>query len=421
MSGSSEGPRAAEGKKLPETFPVGDAFLDKYVARPESTRERVDAMKEVLRTILAEEVKNTELHRSETFDAEFPYTVIRVEDVARDLFARFSGMKQASPAESVEPARPKLEFVIGGFQVFTPGHEYEYAEFAISAIIQALPEALRALQEGRDPTPHAIYTLGSPVSDIGFAGGSFAHHVEQDPIRTLAELYAEEIEHELGKYKNSVPALVLRGISMGSSIVAETADVLIQEGVATQNPMQKDTPRVEVDMYIPVAVDRSPAAAAQMVAGFFGEGAYQWLVDPAVSTIMSGTGKFVEASRALSGKEFPVRMDERQKKLKDSVVKSIRSKLLGGGISVPNGIKTNQIVGEFDPLMYSPTRGLEFVTQNLMHPGSLGEDLIQSSTDPHARVFGAEMSHRVPFYRDTEFRRWDGAADAVNAIRRGSK
>ena len=98
-------------------------------------------------------------------------------------------------------------------------------------------------------------------------------------------------------------------------------------------------------------------------------------------------------------------------------MKGIRS-IIGGvtkGKPLPENVKVNEIAGIYDPLMFSLKRKRALEAQRDAHKGSLAESIVKQENEKE-RVFGVRMSHRIPFYRENEMKRWDVLAHILRSI-----
>ena len=77
---------------------------------------------------------------------------------------------------------------------------------------------------------------------------------------------------------------------------------------------------------------------------------------------------------------------------------------LRGGISVPKGLKTNEIVGIYDPLMYSSEFHKKSKEHAKEHKGSLGENIVPNKNE-NRRKFGVHETHTPKVVRENYFNR----------------
>ena len=75
-------------------------------------------------------------------------------------------------------------------------------------------------------------------------------------------------------------------------------------------------------------------------------------------------------------------------------------------------------MGMHDPLMFTFERSKKLREQREKHKDSLGEAIISSEDAPNERVFGTRMSHRIPFYRENEWKRWDAVAQVLRELKK---
>lgn len=85
-------------------------------------------------------------------------------------------------------------------------------------------------------------------------------------------------------------------------------------------------------------------------------------------------------------------------------------------VTIDPNLVANKLVGTADPTLYSMERNRKLTKQKEKHPNSLGSHTIRE-LHPNQRTFGVHMSHTIPFFRASEFRRWDKVVEKVEGIK----
>jgi len=413
------------GPHLLNMFPWGDAGLDEYAKARTDAPEKVALMKEVMYTFLDQEIQNTRIYESR--GASFPYTVIRIKDLARALYNAertsvaepTNEVGRASSAEAV-PSTKHVEFVMTSVLATVHGHPFTFCEEAIHQTMRALPAALTALENGEESEDIEIYTLGFPTNELGTMDAPFTDAMVESPFKTLGSLYGESVEKLAleSKKQNQKMELVFTGVSMGANFAAEAATALLDKGLVTQSREDAsiEQPHLTLNLYTPAGLNEAALRKLQISLGFVAEGVFQLAANPVVRKIAPNEGKFLEGLKTVLKKEgIEAHMDEAQTERKNKVTSmmgSIVQKLIQGVPIDPN-LVANKLVGTVDPTLYSMERNRKLTKQKEEHPNSLGSHTIRES-HPNQRTFGVQMSHTIPFFRASEFKRWDKVVGKVN-------
>jgi hypothetical protein len=105
--------------------------------------------------------------------------------------------------------------------------------------------------------------------------------------------------------------------------------------------------------------------------------------------------------------------DEDLRSKKMLVSRSIEE--MRSGIPIQPDLKTNEIIGIYDPLMYSGERRSRAEIQSEEHAGSLGEHLIEAPSD-NRRQFAVNMTHTPAVVRENYFKRLIRAGDQMRQL-----
>ncbi len=416
---------------LLESFPWGDAGLAGYSEWAKGDPGRVEIMKDVIYTFLDQELRNTGIYESGAEGAAFPWTVIRVKELARALVEKYGQLPPAAeeissppPQSSAEERIVKKEFVMTSFLATFHGHPFTFCEEAMHQALRALPDAIRATSEGREPDDIEIYTLGSPTNELGMISPEFSERMNEDPFGALGRLYAGFVENTALQNRNPDQRTELNftGISMGSNMAAEAAKALLDRGEVTQSREKNrdaTVPHLTMNMYTPAGLNESPLRHAKIPVGFVMEGMYQLARNPGVRRIAFGEKDFLEnIKRIYEPRGIRAHMESEQKSRKEGVLKSILTKI-SHGVPVAENLKANELIGLKDPTMFSFKRSRQAKAKRAEHGETLAGAMLDRN-NPNRRKFGIQMSHTIPFFRPSEFKRWDRIAELLKTMSRPS-
>jgi len=403
-----------EDAHLVETFPMGDAFLDHYRERHPEDTQSLEIMKDVVYTFLDEQLRNTEIFRSQETAVEMPLTVLHMQEFAKEIFTKYGDRLPSvhSPEnedeKNEEERRKRIKFIMSSFKTPQGGNQFGYVELVLHEAIKSLPRALRALKEGRAIPEYDIYNLGSPTNVMGQMNEVFSEKLKTNTFEAMGELYAECVQNKpdgLNLEEKGRTTVILEGVSMGSAMAAEAAKALLEKNKASQETSPKDMPRLRLNLYVPAALGESLMRSVRIPAAYVAEALYQITTEPGTQKVIFKQKKFLEAMYQNLPVGITQRMGSEQKKLKTKGVRSI-IKAISRGVPLPPGIKANEVIGIYDPLMFSFERKIQASKQEMEHGGTLGQNILKPGKDGE-RIFGVKMTHRIPFFRDNEFRRWD--------------
>ena len=379
-------------------IPVIDATLKRCEAL-ENNSEILEKIELYLKEYLREEIDNTNIFSSERFDASFAYTVVRLRDIAKNIFERL-GLQTTERGEASEEevgGHSKKEVIFGTSFSIGVGHPYHWIEHGMDQIAKKMPESLRRLSQGQEPEDLEIYGVGSPSGELGMVSDEFLKEVGDRPFEKIGELYAEFVS-QLNLDDEGKKVIDLWGVSMGASFAATTANSLIENNQATQDAEESEkenVPLVRTIMYMPVGTSESPFKKWQIPLGFGVEALYSLATDK-YARELSGPGQkeFVaNISNRLAEKGITARLSKEDIENKQSLIwKSINQ--LRNGIPVAEGLKTNEVIGIYDPLMY---------------PANL-------ESDGNRRKFGIMMTHTPAIVRENYFKRLINAGEEMKNL-----
>ena len=423
-----QSPAQIETEKKPhlmDVFPMGDGFLEHYRAIEGKEQKTIEIMQDVVYTFLDQELKNTRIFKSEALGAEFPFTVVSVKELAAEIFLHYENLSEVQIlAEKKDEERDegkretqKMEFIMSSFSSLRGGSQFAYAEFAIHQAIKLLPRAIESLKNGKELEDYKIYTLGSPTNELGNMEENFSLQFKEKPFEAIGKLYAECVSSELSKLdeKEKNASITFKGVSMGASMAAETAALLIQENKVTQETGRGDLPKLALNMYVPAALNESFLRKLQVPLGFVAEGIYQFATEHGVRKVILGQGEFFDKMYRVLPENIRPRMDQSQIKRKTEGLGALKKAVMSGA-PLPEKIKVSETVGVYDPLMFSMDRKRQYDRRVTERAGSLGANILPSKKGE--RIFGLKMTHRVPFFRNNEFKRWDKLAEIISSLKK---
>jgi hypothetical protein len=386
---------------------------------------------------LNQAVNNTQVYFSRDFGVAFPYTVIRLLDIANAIYNKidcpnindlnnvgFISEEIRSCIAYEERSRPQKIFIFGtSFSIFS-AHPYHWTEFGIDQIVKKIPEALLDLSRGKIPQDFEIYGIGNPAGELGSLSKEFVIQAGEHPFEHLGMLYASFIntlQHHQPADRYS-PLIRLWGVSMGANIAATTAHILIQKKQARQS--LKDTekpyiPLVRVTMQVPVSNSRFRLRRWQIKAGFFAEIAYQTLINAYGREVGNAEHKFISTiHHKLLDRGIEPLIDDEGKSIKEMLIKKLINQFLDG-VSIPLILQVNEIIGIYDPLSYSCDFQKKAHSQNNRAYGSLGANIVPSK-EKSKRQFAIKMTHTPAVIRQNYFKRLIKLAKIIHEFTPGN-
>jgi len=412
-------PESLEGEK--SQIPIINQTL-KECAKFDEDAKTLESVQDFLEKYFEEAIANTRLYSSEKLGASFPYTVVRLRDVAQAMHAKFSAHIESATQGEARTADSKSlskkEIIFGTFFDVRAGHPYHWIERGIDDMSKRLPEALGRVSRGEEPEDFEVYGVGSPAGELGIVSEDFVRATGDHPFEHFGELYAEFVDSLKHTGSDKSPAAIqLWGVSMGASLAATTAMRLIEQGRATQSreeASQKSLPVVNVTMQMPVGAERR---RWQIPAGFVSEFAIQKLWGPEYNNAVAAAERDFTESIYQKLRERGIRphmTDQDIKAKKTLVSKSIDQ--LRNGIPIPENLKTNEIIGIYDPLMYSLSFQSEAAREGEEKKGSLQEHMVEAPSE-NRRQFAIAMTHTPAVVRENYFKRIIRAGESVRALR----
>jgi hypothetical protein len=424
---AASSPEDRKGKHEIDVFPQGDAYLNSYRLSKENSNEPIDeesveVLREVLYMILDEGIRNSRLYHSEKMDTDFPYTTFKLGSVARSIFLAQGGMREAVTANESEPHASKREVIFTGIPSdIKSGGQFEWSEFVMEELLRKLPQALEDLRQGKDPEDYEASIAGYPTNEFGSVSEAFLQKMKEEGLSIVGELYADWVEEQRNKENESEgkKSLLLKGVSLGSSIAAQVAQELLTRDLVTQNGTSESfKPEMRVQMYSPAAMlemNTSPLRVQQKYGGIGLEYLYN-INSPSTKLLKHEMPDFIDKMRKKLEYRMPLKTTDEQLVLKNDVIAEFKV-LASQGSPIPSGVKATVIQGDKDTLTFSLKRNRELAEHKKNHSGTLGEGLT-SRINPDVRVFNASMAHQLPFYRNRVITNFDRAVAAIKGLKK---
>lgn len=378
---------------------------------------RNEAVKDILNTFLDLEVQRMGMFQSKESGVSFPYTSINLKELAETFCLKDKTSREVSNSPS---KRERIEFIFGSILGTQDAGPFDFCDEAIHKMMMEFPRAIRALKEGREVDDFTIYTLSSPMNELGTMTADFSERIQKDPFDTMGELYAETVQNVLDNRKSDKRLAVnFTGISMGASLAGKTAEKLIERKLLTQSREKNEEtgiPNLSITSYEPTGRNESPFRFLQIPLGFGIEARYQLAKNPMLKEVLSKRGKFIESLRKIMqarGFEAHITDEQAEYKKKTTGILGPLVKKLILGVELNESVKSNEIMGVKDPTLYSPSRHREALGKR-RGAKTLGS-VMTGRPHENRRVFGnIQMSHTIPFYgRKNEMKRWMRAAEAL--------
>lgn len=376
-----------EEEKIESEIPLVNASL-KRCEKIENSKEVLEKVKLLLEEYLKEEIQNTEIFSSEKHGASFAYTVVKLRDIAKILYKKLNlptplDTKEETPEEKTS----KKEIIFGTSFSVDVGHPYHWMEHGIDQIAKKLPEAFRKISQGEQPEDLEIYGVGSPSGELGTVSPEFIESAGKKPFEKTGELYAEFVHSLSSKTpsKEKKEIIDLWGVSMGASMASTTATSLLEKGQATQS--EKDSyekPLVRTIMYMPVGTIEAKRKKWQIPLGFGLEALYSMATNSYAKEFFGQKQKdfSLKTNEILAQKGIHPHLSNEDIQNKKKLIWNSLNQLCEG-VPVSKEIKTNEIIGIYDPLMYP----------------------VSPESEENHRKFGIKMTHTPAIVRENYFKR----------------
>ncbi|MEI7513349.1 MAG: hypothetical protein WCJ74_01875, partial [bacterium] len=237
------------------SLPQAEAVISLYKEKFEDNPERIEKLKEIFDVFLEQSLTNSDVYSSKELKASFPWTVVRLQDIAKKLFKKNYKGDQVFNIENTDEEitkNKKLEFIFGSAFAYSHGDAFAFTEEAMHQIIKRLPSAIKALQQGLEPEDFEVFTLGMPTNTFGEISTDFSDNLKKDSYEYMGRLYSEFVTEKTASEKDVKQNIKFYGISMGGGFAAKTGEKLLENKVVTQESENVDGVSVENKPYLQI-------------------------------------------------------------------------------------------------------------------------------------------------------------------------
>ena len=407
-----------ENNKKPEKviFPHGEYGIKAYEKEYGNNGEEIKKVREIFDTFVNQEIENIQIYHSEKFGVSFPYTYISAGSFAKELYEKNTGkkaeIKNLEDKSDTEDNQKHInrEFVFLGAPLkaeLTDNGPFHFAGEAMHQCIKELPIALKKIQNGESQDDVEIFTLGTPINELGTMSPLFLERFKKDSTSVMSEVFAEFIEKN-GMKKNTENDklnIELFGMSWGGSLAAITGEKLLETNAFTQDSEQakkEGLPKIAIRVQVPISLSRSKIKGLKI-----------WTGSPRNDSVSGDTygptmGKenpeFIEqVNTILKERGMTANISEEQQKMKKKAMLDIILDFRKG-VKLKPETKITEVYGLNDLTTKTTSLTREVKEQMESHSGSLGQNLAKPQRE-NSRVFGVDMFHEVPWFRKNELKR----------------
>ena len=348
------------------TLPHAEAAIALYkenFKNEEGLEKQIENLKEIFQIFAEQGIANTEVFNSKENGASFPWTVIKMPELVRELYKKNgkefpTNLKPYSPSDKGERTFAKQqEFIFGSAFAASHGDEFVFAEEAMNQVINHLPRALEDIKAGKEPENFEVFMAGMPTNEFGSISKEFSENLKKDSYEHMGRLYADFVAEKSSGEANGKKAVELYGISMGGGFAAKTGEKLLQKGNATQDfeklKAEDSEPFLQIKAMVPVSMGRKRNKNWQIKLGFATNGIREMLMNPGVKIIGAKMKDFQEKTTALLEKKgIHKNMSKEEAKIKHESNWTIINSL-GQNLEIDKSVKLTKIVGLKDPTMYT--------------------------------------------------------------------
>lgn len=390
---------------LPPHFPNGENAIDSFkrVLGEKSGSERIKILKDLMNRFFKEEVDNFNIFTTSN-DVSFPYTSINISGFAKEVYKTYS--KKKLPKLKPNSNLKEKYFIFTSSPLLQNGHPFTFVEKAMQLTIRGLSDAIKDIEEGREPQDFEVITLGFPTnSRWGQVTKEYAERMRTDAFGTLAETYFNLIKtYQL----NFDTRYTFYGFSMGGNITIETAKRVIKK-------INLDSNHLKILIDSPV-IPKKELSRFQITALFLLDTIVElWRpiseIPSVIKQLMPGNeSKFLdEIDKMLQGRQYgPIKafaITSEQTNLKKKCLDYI-IKQLGKGLKIDPSF--NEVIlrrGIYDPISTSK-EWREEIKKNKADFKSFG----------NVREYSVRAGHAIPFFDEEEMQRWAKSVDSLLKI-----
>ena len=408
-------------------FPAADVAAKVFESEfaDDLDRPNPEIVREIFNAFLETQVENTHSYSSEKHGVSFIHADLDAATLARKILERRNVDIPEQRKALKTKERQTDEYIFGSF--FSPQNPsalFVFFEQGLNRLMLEVPEAIEALKKGESLQTRKIHYVGTPTRDIGHISNEFVESLKEGgAVERFGDLYAEFI----GRTESAVPVqkheVLLRGISMGAGFAIETAKHLLDDGTATQSreeAKKKSIPHLTVRIDTPPGQQEGEASrrkwqvplgfAADGIKSFFNDATVRASANPFVGSLVKSLMPYLEKQGVRE------EMSEEDAALKKEAIKRVLNDLYAG-IPIPENLRVTEVIGTDDTTMLLPFSEKKRAfrksvdEQEARHKGSLGERIV--SGEGSHRTFGVDMTHAMPNFTHTHWRRFYRAAKTI--------
>ena len=411
-------------------FPAADVaakvFESEFADDPE--RPNPEIVREIFNAFLETQVENTHSYSSEKHAVSFIHADIDAATLARKILERRNVPipEQTKTAEGVN--KQADEYIFGSF--FSPQNPsalFVFFEQGLNRLMLEVPEAIEALKKGESLQTRKIRYVGTPTRDIGHISKEFVESLKGGKaVEQFGDLYAEFIARQESTVPGQKREVLLRGISLGAGFAIETAKHLLDQGATTQSredAEEKNVPHLTIRIDTPPGQQEGEASrrkwqipigfAVDGIKAFFNDATVRASANPFAGSLVKNLMPYLEK------RGIREEMSPEDAALKKEAIKEVLDGLYAG-VPIPENLRVTEVVGADDTTIFLPFSEkknafrAKIDEQQELHKGSLGERIV--SKDGNRRTFGADMTHAMPNFTHTHWRRFYRAAKAIENL-----
>ncbi|MFH0834550.1 MAG: hypothetical protein V2A63_04180, partial [Patescibacteria group bacterium] len=182
---------------------------------------------------------------------KFPYTVIRVDELAADLL-QLEAATQKRPERVSRLDGSQQTFVFPSSLQPANGHPFTFIEYTMDGAVRALPAALAAARSGQKSESQEFVIFGSPTQEWwGAMSPQLIADTQKNAFATFGKMYAEAMRALVpSRPDEKNHAIKFEGSSMGASLAAATAAEFKKGLQQSGEPL----PNLSVQMDAPVGL-----------------------------------------------------------------------------------------------------------------------------------------------------------------------
>lgn len=442
----------------PIPLPHAQGGFEKFVRFNQENPENIKALHTLLMEFYEAEKANSQIYHTPDGQASFPYTSINITEVAKKLYEQTIGPIKTARAVADSEKKPRTEtyYTFGSFLNPKGDAQFTFPEYAIHEYMKKLPSIWKALEQGQVPDAFIHHTIGSPTSLFGTISEEAMSDIKNDAFGKFGKWYAQFVNSQ-------PPADYVRfhGNSMGSNFEVATAQSLIdQNNKSTNNPRgtQKDLPySLDILLDVPAGIHK-PAnwlQRRQTSFGFLVDGTMAMVTRPDLRASFSQNAFLAKIAPELEANNYQIQIPEENPGLTSPLLKPISG--VFKALEDPIRMNFDTTVGITDPELIRKFKAIKSLKDQIKHgvdfdfkgkgvfatirrgtrdmtkisldfyrkanarkealskpeaalkKNPIGKDITESNSN--TRTFAISMNHIVPFFRESELKRWKFTTD----------